>query len=186
LSETIKPGDPRLEELTYEIIGDRTTALEGARTAAVSLGYRVVVFDEPTTGEARDAAREFVSRGRRAAEGAHPVCVLAAGETTVTVTGPGRGGRNQEFVLAAVPAIAALERPGVLASLGTDGIDGPTDAGGAVADPDTLARARDAQLDWHSTLASHDAYHFFEPLGDLIAWGPTGTNVGDVQLLLMG
>jgi glycerate 2-kinase len=186
LPETIKPRDPRLVELTYEIIGDRTTALEGARRAAESLHYRVTVFDEPTTGEAREAARAFVRRALRAAEGQHALCVLAAGETTVTVTGNGRGGRNQEFVLAAVPALAALDRDVVLASLGTDGIDGPTDAGGALADPHTLARARDAQLDWYSTLANNDAYHFFEPLGDLIAWGPTGTNVGDVQLLLVG
>jgi glycerate-2-kinase len=84
-----------------------------------------------------------------------------------------------------VPALAALERDAVLASVGTDGIDGPTDAGGAIADPNTLARARDAQLDWYSTLTDNDAYYFFEPLGDLIAWGPTGTNVGDVQLLLI-
>jgi hydroxypyruvate reductase len=74
----------------------------------------------------------------------------------------------------------------VLASLGTDGVDGPTDAGGALADRQTLARARDAQLDWYSALNRNDAYHFFEPLDDLIAWGPTGTNVGDIQLLLMG
>jgi hydroxypyruvate reductase len=183
--ETIKPGDPRLEELRYEIIGDRTTALEGARRAAESLNYRVIVFEEPVTGEARDAARDFVRRAEREAQGRRKVCILAAGETTVTVVGRGKGGRNQEFVLAAVPALAALERDAVLASVGTDGIDGPTDAGGAIADPNTLARARDAQLDWYSTLTDNDAYYFFEPLGDLIAWGPTGTNVGDVQLLLI-
>ena len=185
LPETIKPGDPRLEELQYEIIGDRTTALDGARRAAEALNYRVIVFEEPTTGEARDAARDFLRRAERAAERGRRACILAAGETTVTVAGNGQGGRNQEFVLAAVPALAALEREAVLASVGTDGVDGPTDAGGAVADPNTLARARDAQLDWYSTLTNNDAYHFFEPLGDLIAWGPTGTNVGDVQLLLI-
>jgi hydroxypyruvate reductase len=185
LPETLKQGDRRLVEWKYDIIGDRTTALEGARLAAESLKYRVAVFEEATSGEARDAARDFVKRATRAAEGGRRVCVVAAGETTVTVTGNGTGGRNQEFVLAAVPALAALERDAVLASLGTDGVDGPTDAGGAIADPNTLARARDAQLDWYSTLTNNDAYHFFEPLGDLIAWGPTGTNVGDVQVLLI-
>ena len=73
----------------------------------------------------------------------------------------------------------------MLASAGTDGIDGPTDAAGALVDSSTLARAQNAGLDWESTLAANDAYHFFEPLGDLIKWGPTGTNVGDVQLLLV-
>ena len=185
LPETIKPGDARLEDLRYEIIGDRTTALAGAVRAAELLSYRVIAIEDATTGEARDAARDFVRHAGRAAEGSRRLCLLAAGETTVTVTGNGKGGRNQEFVLAAVPALAALERDAVLASVGTDGIDGPTDAGGAIADQNTLARARDAQLDWYSTLTNNDAYHFFEPLGDLIAWGPTGTNVGDVQVLLI-
>jgi hydroxypyruvate reductase len=185
LQETIKPGDARLEDLQYEIIGDRTTALDGAVRAAESLHYRVIALDDPTIGESRDAARDFVRRATRAAEGSRGVCILAAGETTVTVAGSGKGGRNQEFVLAAVPPLAALEREVVLASVGTDGIDGPTEASGAIADQNTLARARDAQLDWYSTLTNNDAYHFFESLGDLIAWGPTGTNVGDVQLLLI-
>jgi glycerate 2-kinase len=89
-------------------------------------------------------------------------------------------------VLAAAPAIAAFERPAVLASAGTDGVDGPTDAAGALVDPTTLDRAGRAGLDWQSTLARNDAYHFFHPLGDLLQWGPTGTNVGDVQVLLIG
>ena len=184
LAETIKAGDPRLQELVYEIVADRTTALNGARRSAESFGYHVVVLEEPTTGEAREAALTFVSRCQRALDMARPVCVLAAGETTVTVTGKGLGGRNQEFVLAAVPALAALNREAVLASLGTDGRDGPTPAGGALADSTTRDRARNAHLEWQSTLDANDAYHFFEPLGDLLAWGPTGTNVGDVQVLL--
>jgi hydroxypyruvate reductase len=112
------------------------------------------------------------------------VCVLGAGETTVTVTGGGLGGRNQEFALAAVPELPALGRA-VLASAGTDGVDGPTDAAGALADSTTEERARRIGLDWESTLAANDAYHFFRPLGDLVVWGPTGTNVGDVQMLLV-
>ena len=103
----------------------------------------------------------------------------------MTVTGDGLGGRNQEFALAAVPEMASFGRPAVLASAGTDGIDGPTDAAGALVDSTTLERARLAGVDWESTLAGHDAYHFFQPLGDLIVWGPTGTNVGDVQMLLV-
>ncbi|NIP56981.1 MAG: glycerate kinase, partial [Gemmatimonadetes bacterium] len=114
-----------------------------------------------------------------------PVCLVAAGETTVTVRGPGRGGRNQELALG-----AALELDGVdgavLASLGTDGIDGPTDAAGAVVDGTTLPRARARGLDPREALERNDAYPFFHSLGDLLVTGPTGTNVMDVVVTLVG
>lgn len=185
LPETPKPGDPGFAENVYEVIGNRTTAVEGARRMAESLGYRVIVLDRATEGEARDASRRFFERASRiAGHGGIPMCVLAAGETTVTVRGDGRGGRNQEFALAAAPYVAGLGRDAVLASAGTDGADGPTDAAGALVDRTTLMRAERHQLDWQSTLERNDAYHFFKPLGDLIFWGPTGTNVGDVQMLL--
>ena len=184
LPETPKPGDPRFAGNVYEIIGNRVTALEGARRMAETLGYRVIVLDRATEGEARDAAWRFGERAARLAAGAAPACVLAAGETTVTVRGDGRGGRNQELALAAAPIVAGLGRDAVLASVGTDGADGPTDAAGALVDATTLRRAEALHLDRESTLARNDAYHFFQPLGDLITWGPTGTNVGDVQLLL--
>jgi glycerate 2-kinase len=184
--ETVKPDDPRLSLAAYEVIGSRMTAVDGAAAAARARGYTVHVITRPTDGEARDASREFLREARAAtAPAGARLCVLAAGETTVTVVGNGVGGRNQEFVLAAVPEMAAFGRPAVLASVGTDGIDGPTDAAGAVVDSTTLERARLAGVDWESTLAGHDAYHFFKPLGDLVVWGPTGTNVGDVQMLLV-
>jgi glycerate-2-kinase len=190
LPETIKPGDARLANAKYEVIANRVTSLDAARIAAESLGYTVTVIDRATGGEARDASRQFVDRARVLARSARrPHCVLAAGETTVTVAGKGLGGRNQEFALAAAPHVEALRASlaidVVLASAGTDGADGPTDAAGAVVDSTTLERARARGLDGLSTLAANDSYHFFEPLGDLIKWGPTGTNVGDVQLLLM-
>jgi glycerate 2-kinase len=185
LPETIKPGDPRVTEEDYRILANRATALAGARRLAESLGYRVSVVDDPVAGEARDAARSFVTLAAGIArQTGRPSCVLGAGETTVTVKGRGRGGRNQEFALAAAPVVASIPGLAVLASAGTDGVDGPTDAAGAIVDSTTLARARAAGLDGESTLAANDAYHFFRPLGDLITWGPTGTNVGDVQLLL--
>ena len=184
--ETIKPQDQRLSLGSYEIVGNRETAVGGAAEAARALGYSVSIVPKAITGEARDAARAFLADARLTSVAAGTrLCVLAAGETTVTVTGNGLGGRNQEFVLAAAPDLATIGRPAVLASAGTDGVDGPTDAAGALADPTTLDRARQAGVDWQSTLAGHDAYHFFQPLGDLIVWGPTGTNVGDVQLLLV-
>ena len=189
--ETVKPDDVRLSRGTYEIIGNRQTAVDGAAASARALGYDVHVLPEPIDGEARDASAAFLRDARRAiadsgvaARARH--CVVGAGETTVTVTGDGLGGRNQEFALAAATGIASFGRPAVLASAGTDGIDGPTDAAGALVDSTTLERARVAGVNWESTLAGHDAYHFFEPLGDLFVWGPTGTNVGDVQILLVG
>jgi glycerate 2-kinase len=190
VAETVKPEDARLAHGPYEIIGNRQTAVDGAAASARALGYQVHVLPRAIEGEARDASLVFLRDARRlitnaggAPDGRH--CVLAAGETTVTVTGNGLGGRNQEFVLAAVPELASFGRLAVLASAGTDGIDGPTDAAGALVDSTTLERARMAGLDWESTLAGHDAYHFFRPLGDLVVWGPTGTNVGDVQMLLV-
>jgi glycerate 2-kinase len=183
--ETIKPGDPRLADTSYEVLGNRLTALAGARQAAESAGYRVAVIDEVTSGEAREAAGRFVnSAAQIAAQSVGPVCVLAAGETTVTVNGRGLGGRNQELALAAALSVQALDGDVVVASVGTDGADGPTDAAGAIVDRTTLERSARLGLDWAALLADNDAYRFFAPLGDLVRWGPTGTNVGDVQLFL--
>jgi len=103
----------------------------------------------------------------------------------VHVKGRGKGGRNQEFVLAGSVLLDRLKIAGALASVGTDGVDGPTDAAGAMADRTTVARARSADLDPESFLADNDAYAFFDALGDLIHTGPTGTNVGDLQVILL-
>jgi glycerate 2-kinase len=184
--ETIKPGDPRLAHATFEVIGSRRQAVEGARRAAELAGYQVAIVREATRGEARIACQEFLMTAHElAAAAGRPVCVLGSGETTVRVTGGGLGGRNQEFALAGVEAVASVDGPALLASIGTDGIDGPTDAAGAIVDSTTLSRAASAVVDWKSALACNDAYHFFEPLGDLITTGPTGTNVGDVHVLLL-
>jgi glycerate 2-kinase len=102
----------------------------------------------------------------------------------VTVAGRGLGGRNQEFALAAAPFVEAFRDEAVLASVGTDGADGPTDAAGAIVDRSTMDRSLRAGLDWKAILADNDAYHFFAPLGDLVRWGATGTNVGDLQVFL--
>jgi glycerate-2-kinase len=103
----------------------------------------------------------------------------------VTVRGDGVGGRNQEFALAMAPLLGHSGRAAAFASAGTDGVDGPTDAAGALVDSSTLERAMRAGVDWRQALAANDAYRFFEPLGDLLRWGPTGTNVGDVQVFLV-
>jgi len=138
-------------------------------------------------GEARDVAREMAGLARRVALGIGPVsppaALVSGGETTVTVRGRGRGGRNQELALA---ALAALEDGMVLASVGTDGVDGTTDAAGAVADAETLRRARERGLDWCSYLEDNDSHAFFAEAGGLVFTGPTGTNVADLRVLLLG
>ena len=121
----------------------------------------------------------------RAAGVGRPACIISSGETTVHVTGGGKGGRNQEFALAAAEGLARLGAAVVMASVGTDGIDGPTDAAGAVADSTTLERARAAGLSPDRHLSDNNAYAFFDALGDLIHTGPTGTNVGDLQIILL-
>ncbi len=186
IEETPKPGDPWLSRSTWRLIGNRTTAMEGAAGAAREIGYDVHVVREATSGEARIAGERFAHAAMALMTGRRPACVIASGETTVTVRGHGRGGRNLEFALAMARVLGA---PGtgprgavVAASAGTDGIDGPTRAAGAVVDPETLARAAGAGLDADDALARNDTYPFFQKLDDLIVWGPTGTNVGDLHV----
>jgi len=191
LPETSKPGDVRVTDSEYVVIGNRHTAAAGARDEAERRGYQVIVEDTAIAGEARESARAWVNSLRpHLGRPSRPVCVIGSGETTVTVRGNGRGGRNQEFALGGAVAVATLasnlQCAVLLASAGTDGVDGPTDAAGAVVDQTTLARAARARIDPDAALARNDAYAFFEPLGDLIRWGPTGTNVGDLQILLVG
>jgi hydroxypyruvate reductase len=186
IEETIKRGDKRLRGGSAQIVGSRRDAMEGARHEARARGYEVLVIDEAIVGEARAAGPALVARARAAAAN-RPFCVVASGETTVHVKGPGRGGRNLEVVLSAVRALAESDVPLALASAGTDGVDGPTDAAGAVADDATLARSAHRGLgapEW--ALDENDSYTFFDALEDLIRTGPTGTNVGDIHVVLAG
>jgi hydroxypyruvate reductase len=184
--ETPKTGDPRLERATTAVIGSRRNAMEGAVAEAAARGYHVVRLEDPVIGEARIAAvTELGAVAAQAAGVARPACFVSSGETTVHVTGRGKGGRNQEFVLAAVDQLAEIG-PASAISLGTDGIDGPTDAAGAYADSTTRDRALAASLRPRSFLADNNAYPFFHLLGDLVRTGPTGTNVGDLQVILLG
>jgi glycerate-2-kinase len=185
VGETPKPGDPRLADARFVLAGSRRDAMDGAAVEAQQLGYIVQRIHPPTLGDAATAARAFVETSRAiVARVGHPACIIAAGETTVTLEGKtGVGGRNQEFALAAALALA---RSGdvALASVGTDGIDGPTNAAGAIADATTIARAQARGLDASAALARHDSHPFFHALGDLLVTGPTGTNVGDLQVFL--
>jgi glycerate 2-kinase len=171
----------------FVLVGSRRDAMQGARESAERLGYAVRVIDAPVLGEARDAPRGIVlpPTGGRGV-GGEPFCVIASGETTVTLPADGthgRGGRNQELALAFAMQ-PSLPEEYAFASAGTDGVDGPTDAAGAIVDGTTLARAREKGLDAAAALQAHNSYAFFEALGDLVITGPTGTNVGDLQIFL--
>jgi len=183
--ETPKPGDPVFDRVIAAVIGSNRIALEAAKREGERAGANIVrILPGFLRGEARECARAFVSE-LHAASGSLPeghVAILAAGgETTVTVKGKGRGGRNQEFALAAAIALDGEEGIAVL-SAGTDGVDGPTDAAGAYARGDTCARGRDGGKIPHDHLAENDSYPFFRALSDLVVTGPTGTNVADIAI----
>jgi glycerate-2-kinase len=179
LPDTPKPGDTVTARVEARVIAGRFDAMAGARAAAEELGYSVRVIDGPVTGEARHAALPWLE-----ATDGHERCVISSGETTVRVTGRGRGGRNQEFALALAEPLSARGGHAMAASVGTDGIDGPTDAAGALVDATTFGRGTALGLYPAAYLNDNNAYAFFDTLGDLVRTGPTGTNVGDLQVLL--
>jgi glycerate 2-kinase len=185
LEETPKPGDMRLERSVTRVIGGRMNAMAGAADAARLSGYDVAVIEEPIVGDARTTGPVLLERARALAAGKpRPLCVIASGETTVTVIGKGKGGRNQEMALSVAQTLAEAREEIALGSIGTDGIDGPTDAAGAYSDSTTVWRAKQQALDADACLADNNAYAFFQGLNDLIITGPTTTNVGDVQIIL--
>jgi hydroxypyruvate reductase len=187
--ETPKPADPVFRRVQAVVVGSNEQAVAAAAERAKAFGFRTFILTTMLEGEAREAARVWCSVVRsvrlRGLPSAPPVCLLAGGETTVTVRGRGRGGRCQEFALAAGQAISGWPDT-VVAALGTDGTDGPTDAAGALVDGQTVARAHAAGLDPVLALADNDSYPFFAHLGDLLMTGPTRTNVNDIYLALVG
>lgn len=178
IQETPKPGDACFKNVSVKIIADHSTVLQKASEAAKKLGLKVHILPKLITGEARDAARKFAAFcGKK-----HGLWI-AAGETTVTCLGKGAGGRNQEFVLAALPFLKPNQ---TILSIGTDGVDGlcPESVAGAVADSATLARCRLQKISPADFLRRNDSYHFFKKIGGHIKTGPTGTNLGDLIMLL--
>jgi glycerate 2-kinase len=188
IPETPQHGDSRIARSDIHVIGNSRSAVVGASSVARELGYVVHVIEEPVVGEARLASRRLVEiAARMAGIDGPPVCILAAGETTVRVTGTGKGGRNQECALAMARGLAALGTNAVAASIGTDGVDGPTDAAGGVVDSTTVTRALAAGLGPPEPyLEDNNSYVILDGLGDLIRTGPTDTNVGDLQIILLG
>lgn len=182
--ETPKPGDACFARVRTLVLADNATALRAGAREAARCGYDARVLAGWLHGEARARGRELADAARDLArQPGPPLAILAGGETVVRVAGQGKGGRNQELALAAVAALSGQNA--LLATLATDGRDGPTDAAGALVDGATLARCLDLGLDVEAHLEENDSYAVFDALGDLVRTGPTGTNVRDVALLLV-
>jgi glycerate-2-kinase len=192
VEETVKEGDPVFQRAHAFIVGDNLTALRAGKREAEKRGFEPILLSSTDTGEARKVAADCASFMAELACSApalpRPLCLLAGGELTVTVKGQGRGGRNSEFVLAALVEMDRTGAAGIdwlILSLGTDGIDGRTDAAGAWADASTADRARTLGLSPADYLDDNDSYGFFKQTGNLILTGPTGTNVMDLRVFLL-
>jgi len=189
IEETPKPGDAVLQRVTTTIIGSGSDAVEAALAEAERLGYHTLVLTTTLEGEAREVGKMLAAVAREEASNGRPVplpaLILAAGETTVTVQGTGKGGRNQEVALSAALGIEGLSGV-VVASLGTDGRDGPTDAAGGMVDGGTVGRMRERGIDPGEYLEENNSYKALEEAGDLIVTGPTGTNVADMCFVAVG
>ena len=189
IEETPKPGDDVLQRVTTTIIGSGSDALDAAREEGDRLGYHTLSLTTTLEGEAREVGKIMAALAREEASSGRPVplpaLIIAAGETTVTVRGTGKGGRNQELALSAAQGIEGIPQV-VIASLGTDGRDGPTDAAGGMVDGRTVGRMRERGIDPGEYLEQNNSYKALEEAGDLIVTGPTGTNVADICMILVG
>lgn len=188
IPETPKEGDAVFSKTYNLVIASNEVAARAAIAKAKNLGFDTLLLSTFVEGEAREVAQAFSAIAKEIVHSGQPVpppaCVVAGGETTVTIRGEGKGGRNQELALAAAIQIEGLDEA-LIVALATDGTDGPTDAAGAIADGSTLRRAGAKGLSAREHLANNDSYHFFEPLGDLIITGPTNTNVNDLTFVLV-
>lgn len=187
-NETLKPGDERLRNATYELVAAPKASIEAAAEIARAAGYRIDVLGHSLEGEARDVGRFHAELALAAKRRGDRIAFLSGGEFTVTVKGNGAGGPNQEYMMGV--AIGLNGEPGICALAGdTDGIDGgggnPDDPAGAIVMPDTLARAEKQNLNAAALLENNDSTGFFRAIGDLLECGPTQTNVNDFRVLLV-
>jgi glycerate-2-kinase len=189
IPETIKPGNEVLKRTTNIILGNNKEALLNAKVKAESIGYNTLLYSDNLQGEAReigkfsaDIAKQIFSEGKPLYR---PACFLFGGETTVTIKGNGKGGRNQELVLSALNEMSNVKFDYLIASIGTDGTDGPTDAAGAIASKDIMHKSIELNLDILNYLNNNDSYNFFNKVDGLIKTGPTGTNVMDITVILV-
>ncbi len=189
LPDTPKSGDNAFQRCYAELVGTNIQALMAASKEAERQGYQPLILSSTVEGEAREVAKVLTAIAKEIRSSANPLappaCILCGGETTVTLQGDGKGGRNQELAMAAALAIDGMENVVVLSG-GTDGTDGPTDAAGAIADGTTVTRAGGKGLDPLDYLMRNDSYNFLKVLSDLVITGPTRTNVMDVYMVLVG
>ena len=188
--ETPKPDDPRFDRVHNVIVGCNIQALQAGAEKARELGFTPLILSDSITGNTREAALMHVALARQVLQTGDPLpppcCLISGGETTVRLTGDGKGGRNQEFALWCAREIAEWSHSNLLfSSLGSDGTDGPTDAAGAVASPETARLAASKGLSIQDYLDRNDSYHFFQQVGGLINTGPTLTNVMDLRFVLI-
>jgi hydroxypyruvate reductase len=185
--ETPKPGDPAFDTVQNVIVASNAHAVAAAVEQARRDGLNTLLLSTFIEGEARVVARVFSAIGRQIQRTNQPIprpaVIIAGGETTVTVKGQGRGGRNQEFALAAAIHLDGVDDVTIMA-FATDGTDGPTSAAGAIVDGSTVGRARALGLDPRQCLADNDSHTFFQKLGDLLVTGPTNTNVDDLYVII--
>ncbi len=188
-ADTPKPNDAIFDSTQHTLIGSNTLSVNAAVTTAQQQGYQTQIYSTQLCGEARDVADQWARHAKQLIDTGvrYPLALLAGGETTVTLTGSGKGGRNQEMALAF--ALAArqhgLNGYWTFLSAGTDGIDGPTDAAGGLVDQDSIKRMQAAGLNPVAALNNNDAYHALKSSQDLLITGATGTNVADLQMLLL-
>ena len=184
---TPKPGEALFSRVHHHVIGNNRAVIGRMAKQAKALGLRPLILTTTLSGEARDIGKLFGTLARDMHVSGNPVrppaCLLAGGELTVTVKGKGSGGRAQEFALAAAPSLAGLSRVCV-AGFGTDGIDGSTEAAGAIVDGRTISRAKQKGVSLEAALRENDSYGFFHRVGGHVVTGPTGTNVNDVYMIL--
>lgn len=188
IAETPKPGDAIFSTSQNVVVGSNEIAARAAVREALDLGFNTLLLSTFVEGEAREVGKVFVALAKEVRNSGEPVpcpgCIVAGGETTVTLRGDGKGGRNQEMALSAAIGLEGMEDVAIVC-LATDGTDGPTDASGALVDGDTLQRARERGLDAWSYLENNDSYNFFDPLDDLLMTGPTNTNVNDLTFVFV-
>lgn len=188
IEENPGPDSPVFANVTNCIVASNIIALQAAKHEAVARGYHSLILSSIIEGDAREAAFWHACIAREVVASSNPVpapaCIVSGGETTVVVTGNGLGGRNMEFAMHAALHIQGFETI-TIASIGTDGSDGPTDAAGAVVDGSTMERSIAAGINVYDYMASNDSYHFHEKLGNLIKTGPTNTNTMDIRIIIV-
>jgi glycerate-2-kinase len=186
IPETLKYGEGVLERVDNVIIGSLSVAIKAAQERALSLGMDVVAREEFVDGEASVTGKEIAKRVKEqmSERNIRPLCIISGGETTVTVKGSGKGGRNMELALSFAREINGVDGVTMI-SAGTDGGDGPTDAAGAIVDGKTIQRAEEMGLSAEKYLSINDSYNFFKRTDELFITGPTGTNVMDIQIVIV-